>query len=142
MRRTAAGLPRINRLTDIYNAMSILHQIPLGGEDLRKYAGPPRLLRASGTETFDTVADGSDVIEHPIPGEVVWCDNAGVTCRMWNWRQARRTQLQPATTSALFILDALHPLTDEALNAAGDELIAHLSSQPADVAVARRLIRA
>ena len=45
----------------------------------------------------------------PGPGEVVWRDTAGVTCRRWNWRQARRTQLREETTTALFILDALDP---------------------------------
>ena len=93
LRRAASGLPRVNRLTDIYNAVSVLHQVPLGGEDLTRYSGAPRLLRATGTEPFDTVADGAEVIEHPEPGEVVWCDDAGVTCRRWNWRQGRRTQL-------------------------------------------------
>jgi DNA/RNA-binding domain of Phe-tRNA-synthetase-like protein len=31
--RAPCGLPRVNRLTDLYNAVSVLHQIPLGGED-------------------------------------------------------------------------------------------------------------
>src|SRR5690606_39114493 len=53
-----AGLPRVNRLTDVYNAVSVLHQVPLGGEDLRRYAGPPRLVRSDGSEPFDTVAGG------------------------------------------------------------------------------------
>src|SRR5215218_10675538 len=123
LRRAASGLPRVNRLTDLYNAVSVLHQIPLGGEDLARYEGAPRLIRATGTEPFDTAADGVTVTEHPDPGEVVWCDDAGVTCRRWNWRQARRTQLRDDTTTALFILDALDPMTDEALLAAGDDLI-------------------
>ncbi|HEY7431823.1 MAG TPA: phenylalanine--tRNA ligase beta subunit-related protein, partial [Streptosporangiaceae bacterium] len=105
LRRAASGLPRVNLLTDLYNAVSVLHQIPLGGEDLTRYTGAPRLVRATGTEPFDTAADGIAVIEHPDPGEVVWCDAAGVTCRRWNWRQARRTQLREDTTAALFILD-------------------------------------
>src|SRR5512133_1763353 len=65
LRRAASGLPRVNRLTDIYNAVSVLHQVPLGGEDLSHYTGPPRLVRATGEEPFDTVADGITVIEHP-----------------------------------------------------------------------------
>jgi DNA/RNA-binding domain of Phe-tRNA-synthetase-like protein len=140
LRRAESGLPRVNRLTDLYNAVSVLHQLPLGGEDLARYAGAPRLVRATGTEPFDTVADGIDVIEHPNRGEVVWCDDAGVTCRRWNWRQARRTQLSDDTTTALFILDALDPMTDEALRAAADDLIAHLTQLGPDVQVARRLI--
>jgi len=142
LRRAESGLPRVNRLTDTYNAVSLLHQIPLGGEDLTRYAGPPQLVRANGDEPFDTVADGIAVIEHPDPGEVVWCDDAGVTCRRWNWRQARRTQLREDTTTALFILDALDPLTDDALGAAAEDLAARLARLGPDVRAARRLITA
>lgn len=142
LRRADGGLPRINRLTDIYNAISVRHQVPLGGEDLARYNGPPRLLRATGDEPFDTIADGEDVIEHPEPGEVIWCDDAGVTCRRWNWRQARRTALGEGTTTALFILDALAPMTDEALVAATDDLVFHLARLGPDVRSARRMIGA
>ncbi|HEU5421853.1 MAG TPA: phenylalanine--tRNA ligase beta subunit-related protein [Streptosporangiaceae bacterium] len=139
-RRASHGLPRVNRLTDIYNAVSVLHQIPLGGEDLTSYAGSPRLIRAAGTESFETAASGETVVEHPDPGEVVWCDKTGVTCRRWNWRQCRRTQLTPHTTGALFILDALSPVTDDDLAAAADDLLAHVRQLGPDVRVATRLI--
>jgi DNA/RNA-binding domain of Phe-tRNA-synthetase-like protein len=141
LRRATSGLPRVNRLTDVYNAVSVLHQIPLGGEDLTSYTGAPRLIRATGAEPFDTMADGVAVIEHPEPGEVVWCDDAGVTCRRWNWRQARRTQLRDETTTALFVLDTLDPMSDAALHAVAEDLITHLSQLGPDVHVARRLIR-
>jgi DNA/RNA-binding domain of Phe-tRNA-synthetase-like protein len=142
LRRAPCGLPRVNRLTDCYNAVSVLHQIPVGGEDLTRYAGPPRLIRAAGDEPFDTVADGIAVTEHPDPGEVVWCDDAGVTCRRWNWRQARRTQLREDTSTALFILDALDPVTGEELHAAADDLLARLARPGPGVRSARRLIAA
>ena len=142
LRRAPSGLPRVNRLTDLYNAVSVLHQVPIGGEDLSRYAGAPRLVRATGQEPFDTVAGGVDVVERPDPGEVVWCDDAGVTCRRWNWRQARRTQLRDETTAALFILDALDPMTDDALSAAADDLVTHLTRLGPDVRAVRRLITA
>ncbi len=142
VRRAAAGLPRVNRLTDLYNAVSVLHQIPLGGEDLTRYTSAPRLLRATGEEPFDTVAGGIAVIEHPDPGEVVWCDDVGVTCRRWNWRQARRTQLRDDTTTALFILDVLDPTTDDALHAAAEDLVTHLTRLGPDVRAVHRLITA
>jgi DNA/RNA-binding domain of Phe-tRNA-synthetase-like protein len=140
LRRAPSGLPRVNRLTDIYNAISVLHQIPLGGEDLTQYQGAPTLLRATGQEPFDTTSNGEPVIDHPAPGEVVWADDAGITCRCWNWRQGKRTQLTDATTTALFILDALNPLTDEDLTAAADHLTDHLSRLGPDITIARRLI--
>lgn len=139
-RAAGPGLPRVNRLTDLYNGISVLHQLPLGGEDLSRYQGPPKLLRATGQETFDTAAEGEPVIEHPLPGEVVWCDDAGVTCRRWNWRQARRTQLTDETTTALFILDVLDPMTDEELSSAADELVSQLMLLGPAVTVARRLL--
>jgi DNA/RNA-binding domain of Phe-tRNA-synthetase-like protein len=142
LRRAASGLPRVNRLTDVYNAVSVLHQIPFGGEDLTRYTGSPRLVRAIGEEPFDTVADGVAVIEYPDPGEVVWCDDSGVTCRRWNWRQARRTQLSADTTTAFFVLDALDPVTDDGLRAAADDLVAHLTRLGPAVRVVRRLIAA
>lgn len=142
LRRAPTGLPRVNRLTDLYNAVSVLHQLPLGGEDLTRYAGPPRLTRASGSEPFDTVADGAAVVEHPEPGEVVWADDAGVTCRRWNWRQARRTALTDDTTAALFILDALDPLSDPALAAAADALVEQVTRLGPDVRTTRRTLAA
>jgi DNA/RNA-binding domain of Phe-tRNA-synthetase-like protein len=142
LRRAGSGLPRLDRLTDLYNAISVMHQVPLGGEDLARYDGAPRLTRATGEEAFDTVAGGVAVVEHPDSGEVVWCDDAGVTCRRWNWRQARRTQLGDDTTTALFILDALDAMTDEALDAAADDLVAHLTRLGPHVQVARVILTA
>jgi DNA/RNA-binding domain of Phe-tRNA-synthetase-like protein len=142
LRRAEAGLPRVNALTDVYNAVSVLHQVPVGGEDLDRYVGAPRLVRAAGEESFDTTAAGVDVVEHPDEGEVVWCDDAGVTCRRWNWRQARRTQLRDDTETALFILDVLAPMPDDALRSAADDLVDHLTRFGTDVRTTRRLIAA
>lgn len=130
----------MNRLTDLYNAVSVLYQVPLGGEDLARYAGPPRLVRATGDEPFDTQVAGEPVVERPEAGEVVWRDAEGVTCRRWNWRQGRRTQLTDATTAALFILDALGVMSDAALQAATDDLVERLVGLGSSVRVARRVI--
>lgn len=142
LRRAGKGLPRINAITDVYNAISILHGLPVGGEDLDGYIGPARVVRASGDEVFDTVTKGEPVSEHPDPGEVVWRDDAGVTCRRWNWRQGRRTALHEQTTSALFILDALEPVADADLLAAGSALAEALRSLGAGVTVRHRVIGA
>ncbi|MFI1256290.1 B3/4 domain-containing protein [Streptomyces netropsis] len=140
LRRVPAGLPRVDRLTDIYNAISVAHAIPLGGEDLDHYRGSAFLTRADGTERFETTAAGEPVVEHPEPGEVVWRDDAGVTCRRWNWRQCTRTRLTHDTTRAVFILDALAPLTDEALAAAGEALVSALVAGDPGVRTGSRLV--
>ena len=140
MRRVEAGLPRIDRLTDIYNAMSVKHLLPIGGEDLGEYRGPARLVRAAGDEPFDTIREGQPVTEHPEPGEVVWRDDAGVTCRCWNWRQCVRTRITSVTVSAVFILDGLAALGDSGLMTAGQDLAAQLTMLHPGVRLSGRLI--
>ena len=134
------GLPRIDRVTDVYNAMSISHLMPVGGEDRAAYVGAPRLVRADGSEPFDTTAHGEVTIEHPSPGEVIWRDRAGVTCRRWNWRQCARTLITPRTSSAVFILDALDPVTADGLHSAADGLQAALLTLSPEACIQRRLI--
>ncbi|MFE0380208.1 B3/4 domain-containing protein [Streptomyces inhibens] len=116
------GLPRINRLVDLYNAISVAHLIPVGGEDLDRIQGRMRLVRATGDELFATAAGGAEVVEHPDAGEVVWCDDEGVTCRRWNWRQGVRTRLTEDSVSALFLLERMAPMTLDELATAGAEL--------------------
>jgi DNA/RNA-binding domain of Phe-tRNA-synthetase-like protein len=119
---TGAGLPRINLLVDLYNAISVAHLIPVGGEDTDRIEGAMRLKRSTGQEPFRTVAGGEETVEHPEPGEVVWCDDEGVTCRRWNWRQGVRTRLTEESVNALFLLESLAPMTIGELEAAGTEL--------------------
>jgi DNA/RNA-binding domain of Phe-tRNA-synthetase-like protein len=137
-RLESTGLPRIDRITDVYNAVSVAHLLPIGGEDRHAYVGPPRLVRAAGDEPFDTTSGGEPVVEHPDPGEVVWRDDAGVTCRRWNWRQCTRTRITTGTRSAVFILDALDPLPDDAVQAAADALTEALVALSPAVTVHRR----
>jgi DNA/RNA-binding domain of Phe-tRNA-synthetase-like protein len=140
LRRVPQGLPRVDRLTDAYNAISVLHAVPIGGEDIDRYRGPLRLVRAAGDEPFDTIVDGQPAVEHPDPGEVVWRDDAGVTCRRWNWRQCVRTRLGPTTTRAVFIVDALAPMDDAALAEVGTALAETLRATSPGVRLTSRTI--
>lgn len=117
-----AGLPRINLLVDLYNAISVAHLIPVGGEDIDHIQGGMRLVRATGDEDFVTVAGGEEAVEHPDAGEVVWRDEAGVTCRRWNWRQGPRTRLTEQTVSGIFLLESLAPMPVADVEKAAAEL--------------------
>lgn len=119
---TDSGLPRINLLVDLYNAVSVAHLIPVGGEDIDRIEGGMRLVRAVGDEDFVTVAGGEEVVEHPDAGEVIWRDDAGVTCRRWNWRQGPRTRLTEETVSGIFLLEGLAPMPVTEVQQAGAEL--------------------
>jgi len=122
--RSAASerLRSINPLVDCYNAVSLAHLLPCGGEDLAAIRGGIRLTRAIGDEPF--VPLGGTEPEPPPPGAVIYRDDAGVICSCWNWREADRTKLTDATTDAFLCIEALPPTTPEALRAACAELAA------------------
>jgi DNA/RNA-binding domain of Phe-tRNA-synthetase-like protein len=136
----ADAVPAINKVVDAYNAVSMEHVLPIGGEDIDAYRGPARLTRATGDEPFDTVAAGAEVVEHPLAGEVVWRDDAGVTCRRWNWRQCVRTRITETTKNALFVLERLAPYPIDRLIDAGDDLAGRLRTIAQDVRIETRLI--
>jgi len=124
LRRVLKGqdLPAINGVVDLYNMLSLKYVLPVGGEDWSKLTSDLCLTSAQGDEPFLTTSDGQEHVTSPDPGEIVWADEAGVTCRRWNWRQGRRTQLTEETSSMYFVLDRLAPYPTETLLAAGSEL--------------------
>ncbi|WP_352686172.1 hypothetical protein [Mesorhizobium sp. M0601] len=63
------------------------------------------------------------VTEHPEPGEVIWCDDAGVTCRRWNWRHGRRTMVTVDTRAMWLVLEALGPMSAKQMTATGEHLM-------------------
>jgi DNA/RNA-binding domain of Phe-tRNA-synthetase-like protein len=127
------GLPQINRLVDLYNAVSVRWAVPVGGEDLDRVAGPVRLVFASGSESFDSG-------DPPKPGEVVWADDEGVTCRRWNWRQGVRTRIEPGTKRAYFLFDALPELSDDELTGAMEDLMRRLRDACPGVRLESRVV--
>ena len=120
------SLPPLDPVVDIYNAISIRYAIPVGGENLAAHSGAPRLTLADGSEPFDIFKEGEPVVENPEPGEVIWRDDLGVTCRRWNWRQGVRTRLDSQAQSMWFILESLPSMPLAALQEAGDELVSNL----------------
>jgi DNA/RNA-binding domain of Phe-tRNA-synthetase-like protein len=133
-------LPEVNQIVDAYNAVSVRHALPIGGEDLTHYEGPARLVRATGDEPFDTVDAGEPVIDHPEPGEVVWRDDRGVTCRRWNWRQCVRTRITEETSDGLFILERLEPMELPELELAGKDLAQLIGTISPGARVESRLV--
>ncbi|MDA0634903.1 phenylalanine--tRNA ligase beta subunit-related protein [Nonomuraea sp. MCN248] len=127
-------LPEINLVVDAYNSVSVKHALPIGGEDLDRYSGPARLVRATGDE------ESEEALGRPEPGEVIWRDDAGVTCRRWNWRQVARTRLTEDTTNAIFLLERLEPMTLEELKEAGEELADLLTRLTPEVRISSRLL--
>lgn len=123
LRAAQAGRTRpINPLVDLYNAISLRHALPCGGEDLAAVVGNVRLTRAEGAEPFHTIGATED--DPAWPGEVIYCDDVGAICRCWNWREADRTKLTEQTRDAVLVIEALPEHQPVQLDAALADLAA------------------
>ncbi|GAB5097808.1 B3/B4 domain-containing protein [Caballeronia sp. HLA56] len=138
----SGGLPSIDPVVDLYNAISLRFAVPVGGENFDAYVGMPQLVISDGTEAFDTVKHGVPAVEVPESGEVVWRDDVGVTCRRWNWRQGVRTRLTADAKQMWFVVESLPEMPVAALHEAGDALVSGLRSLMPEAAVNTRLIGA
>jgi len=110
IRRILRGdrIPSIRRLADIGNVGSIRHALPAGGHSTDVMGRDIELRPAHGAERF--IPFGSDLEEHPEPGEIEFAECDAVLTRRWTWRQATYTLLVEDTTDALFNVDGLPPV--------------------------------
>jgi DNA/RNA-binding domain of Phe-tRNA-synthetase-like protein len=123
-RRAARGdeLPSISALVDLGNIMSLRHMLPAGAHAIDLLKGDIELRFATGDEDF--VAFGSEELEHPLPGEVIFVENSTQTVltRRWTWRQGNHTLTLPETTAIEFNVDGLPPITRVEVEEAATEV--------------------
>jgi DNA/RNA-binding domain of Phe-tRNA-synthetase-like protein len=119
LRRVAkGGAPRrISPLVDLYNAVSLRHFVPVGGEDLDAVSGDVELRFAAEAEPPVRLL-GEPEARPPKPGEVIYADDVGALCRRWNWKEADRTKLTGKTTRGFLVIEALPPVGRAELEAA------------------------
>jgi DNA/RNA-binding domain of Phe-tRNA-synthetase-like protein len=110
-RRALRGdqLPAISALVDIGNVISLRHMLPAGSHAIDVLKGDIELKFATGDEEF--VPFGTNDLEHPLAGEVVFVERNEVLTRRWTWRQANHTLTLPNSTAVEFNVDGLPPVT-------------------------------
>jgi DNA/RNA-binding domain of Phe-tRNA-synthetase-like protein len=113
-------LPTINALVDIGNIISLRYLIPAGGHALDNVKSEIALRPALGGEVF--VPFGSEVAEHPEPGEIIFTEGKAVLTRRWVWRQSNHTLTEIGTRFIEFNLDGLPPVDETMIRRAGDDL--------------------
>ena len=108
-RRVLRGdrLPSINALVDIGNIISLRYMMPVGGHAIDHIFGNLCLRIATGNEEF--IPLGTNEIEYPQKGEVIFTDENIVLTRRWTWRQGNHTLTLPSTKSIEYNVDGLPP---------------------------------
>jgi DNA/RNA-binding domain of Phe-tRNA-synthetase-like protein len=107
--RKGGELPYINDLVALGNSISLRYLLPVGGHDVGVAERDLWLKLAQGDELF--IPFGTDIVENPEPGEVVYLDGKQVLCRRWTWRQAQHTILTPESRHVAINVDGLPPVT-------------------------------
>jgi len=122
LRRVLHGeqLRSISALVDIGTIISLRHLVPSGGHAIDVVKGDLCLRPAVGNETF--TAFGSDIEEHPEPGEIVFTEGGTVLTRRWTWRQATHTLLTQDSTAVEFNVDGLPPVSQQDIEGACTEI--------------------
>ncbi len=121
-RRTLEGknLRPINKVVDIYNYISLLHVVPVGGDDLARVEGDIVLRLAKGDESFRPL--GLEEMQTARRGEVIYADNREVLCRRWNWRESEKTKMTAESRDVILVSEGLPPVTAEEMQGSVEDL--------------------
>lgn len=114
-------LPSINALVDIGNIISLRHLVPTGSHAIDVLTEDMVLRTATGEEMFTPF--GSEQVEHPAAGEIIFATGNDVLTRRWIWRQANHTLTLPATTAVEFNIDGLPPVSAAEVEAICQEVM-------------------
>ena len=109
----------ITPAVDVYNAISLKHALPVGGEDLDAVAGDLRLGITEGGDAFAPLGEDED--DPTLPGELCYRDDEGAVCRCFNWRDGQRTALTDSSRNAVLVVECLEPERAGDLNVELDE---------------------
>jgi DNA/RNA-binding domain of Phe-tRNA-synthetase-like protein len=122
-RRVLRGEPirSISRLVDIGTVVSLAHLLPVGAHAIDVVTQDIALRPATGDEEF--VPLGSQEMERPLPGEVIFVEGNRVLTRRWTWRQASHTATLPETRDVEFNVDGLPPVPAPEVEAVCQEVI-------------------
>lgn len=113
------GMPHINPVVDLGNAISLKYYLPVGAHDLDTMDGEFCVRTATREDTF--LPFGAREREPVDPDEVVYATGNKVRTRRWIWRQSEEGKIFDTTHELLFILDGFEA-NKEAILAGRDEL--------------------
>ena len=118
------GLPSINPLVDLNNAVSLKYTLPMGTHDLGRSSQDIEMRYAREDDTF--VPMGSTEVERPDTDEVVYAVGDEVRTRRWAWRQSEFGKITPDTNYVFFPIDGFKGLNEKEVEAAAQELADNL----------------
>lgn len=109
------GMPHINPVVDLGNAISLKYYLPVGAHDLNTMDGEFCVRTATAEDTF--LPFGAEEREPVDMDEVVYATGTKVRTRRWIWRQSEEGKIGEETSQLLFIIDGFAENLDAVISA-------------------------
>lgn len=113
-------LPHINPLVDLNNAISLKYTLPMGTHSLDGIEDNIMMCVAQVGDNF--IPLGTDKIEEPDEGEVVYAVGKDVRTRRWTWRQSEHGKITDQTRDVFFPIDGFTDVNKDTVNKARTDL--------------------
>jgi len=120
--RIAKGspLPNINPIVDLGNALSIKYTLPVGVHDIDKFSSDIEIRKANENDRF--IPFGSDQVESPDNGEIIYVSGNDVKTRRWTWRQGENSKVTEDARNFFIPIDGF-TLNKDTVALLQDELV-------------------
>ena len=107
-------IPNINSIVDLGNALSLKYELPIGVHDMDNFIdGDIQIRESDGNDNF--VPFGSDEIEHPDAGEIIYASGNEVKTRRWTWRQGEKSKVTEESKDFFIPIDGFTSNKDKIL---------------------------
>ena len=113
-------LPHINPLVDLNNAISLKYTLPMGTHSLDGIEDNIMMRVAPPGDTF--IPLGTNKIEEPDEGEVVYAVGKDVRTRRWTWLQSEHGKITDQTRDVFFPIDGFTDVNKDTVNKARTDL--------------------
>ncbi len=115
------GVPHINPVVDLLNAVSIKYQLPMGSHDIDQMDADIEERFSRKTDTF--LPFGETQREEMPEGELVYAVGSEIRTRRWIWRQSEIGKMGEGSRNIFFPIDGFKSVNGERISVAQEELM-------------------
>ena len=114
------GMPEINSVVDLVNAVSIKYKLPMGAHDLDSMNEDFYIRYSTDNDIF--LPFGETDTENMESNELVYASSNDIRTRRWIWRQSEHGKIIESSKNIIFPIDAFVGINDDKAINAREEL--------------------
>ena len=114
------GMPEINSVVDLVNAVSIKYKLPMGAHDLDSMNEDFYIRYSTDNDIF--LPFGETDTEKMESNELVYASSNDIRTRRWIWRQSEHGKIIESSKNIIFPIDAFVGINDDKAINAREEL--------------------